>query len=173
MYTFEKSIFINRPQQEVFDFVTNPANATQWESTTESAEWISDGPPGVGSTINVVIKLGWLKITTELEITDWNPFNMYSYKGSDSNLQAGSKIKFEANENGTQVTQNSQIEGVGLMKLLEGLFGRQAKKSKMAAIMMLSSFYWKQTRLKSRVRMFLFAGVLTTSYQPAENRPSI
>ena len=128
MYTFEKSIFINRPQQEVFEFVTNPANSTKWESTMESAEWTSDGPPGVGSTIKVVIKMMWLKIDTELEITDWDPFNMYSYKGSDGNLQAGSKIRFEANENGTQVTQNSQIEGVGFMKLLEGLFGRQAEK---------------------------------------------
>jgi len=26
MYKFESSIFINRPVQEVFDFVTNPAN---------------------------------------------------------------------------------------------------------------------------------------------------
>ena len=128
MYTFEKSIFINRPQQEVFEFVTNPANSTKWESTMESAEWTSDGPPGVGSTIKVVIKMMWLKIDTELEITDWDPFNMYSYKGVDGNLQAGSKIRFEAKENGTQVTQNSQIKGVGFMKLLEGLLGRQAEK---------------------------------------------
>ena len=29
MYKFEKSVFINRPQQEVFDFVTNLANDAQ------------------------------------------------------------------------------------------------------------------------------------------------
>jgi len=128
MYTFEKSIFINRPQQEVFDFVTNPANAAQWESTTESAEWTTDGPPGVGSTIKVVIKLGWRKIESEIEITDWDPFNMYSYMGADGNLQAASKKRFEPKENGTQVTLNAQIKGVGFLKLLEGLVGRQAEK---------------------------------------------
>ena len=45
MYTFEESIFINRPQQEVFDFVTNPANNTHWSSTTEFAEVTTDAPP--------------------------------------------------------------------------------------------------------------------------------
>ncbi len=39
MFTYEKSIFINRPQQEVFDFLYNPANDPQWRSSVESAEW--------------------------------------------------------------------------------------------------------------------------------------
>ena len=128
MYTFEKSIFINRPQQEVFDFVTNPANATQWESSTESAEWTTDGRPGVGSTIEVVIKMGWRTIQSEIEITEWDPFNIFSYRGSDGNLHGASKVTFEPKENGTQVTLSAQIKGAGFAKLLEGLVGRLAKK---------------------------------------------
>ena len=66
MYTFEKSIFTNRPPQEVFDFVTNPADHAQWQSGTEAAEWTSDGPPGVGSTFEVVAKFMGRKIETEV-----------------------------------------------------------------------------------------------------------
>lgn len=60
MYTFEKCIFINRPQQEVFDFVTDPANHTLWQRTTLSSEWAPDESPGVGSTIKSVVKL-WMQ----------------------------------------------------------------------------------------------------------------
>jgi uncharacterized protein YndB with AHSA1/START domain len=128
MYTFEKRVFINRTQQEVFEFVTNPANSPQWEKTILSAEWTSDGLPTVGSTFKIIIKFGILKMKTEFEITEWDPFTMYSYKMADRNLQGRTRIKFESKETGTQVTQNSQIQGKGLMKLLEGLFGRQSEK---------------------------------------------
>ena len=56
MYTFEKSIFINRPPQEIFDFITNPANDAQWRSSSLSAEWTSEGPVGLGSTQRSVDK---------------------------------------------------------------------------------------------------------------------
>ena len=32
MFKFEKSIMINRPQQEVFDFVTDLANDSKWQT---------------------------------------------------------------------------------------------------------------------------------------------
>jgi len=56
MYTFEKSIFINRDQQEVWDFISNPVNNTQWKRGAISAEWTSEGPPGVGATLREVAK---------------------------------------------------------------------------------------------------------------------
>ena len=49
MFTIEKSIFINRPQQEVFDFTSDPANAHKWQSQVLSVEWSSESPHGVGS----------------------------------------------------------------------------------------------------------------------------
>ena len=50
MFSVEKSIFINRPQREVFDFESNPANAHKWETQVISVERSSEGPHGVGST---------------------------------------------------------------------------------------------------------------------------
>jgi carbon monoxide dehydrogenase subunit G len=43
MYTFEKSTYIERPPSDVFDFVTNPSNASSWQSGVESAGWTSAG----------------------------------------------------------------------------------------------------------------------------------
>ena len=56
MYKFTKSIFINRSQQDVFDFLSNPANLTKWASVVEFAEWTSTDIPGIGSTYKQVVK---------------------------------------------------------------------------------------------------------------------
>jgi uncharacterized membrane protein len=50
MYKFTKNVVINRSQQDVFNFLSNPTNMPQWQSAVESAEWTSTGTPGVGST---------------------------------------------------------------------------------------------------------------------------
>jgi carbon monoxide dehydrogenase subunit G len=128
MYKFEKSVFIDRPQQEVFDFVSNPANSPQWEGGIESAEWTTDGPPGVGSMIKVVFKIGLFKMAFEPEITEWDPFNMYGYEGSMLGIQGASIYRFEAHENGTQVTMNAQLRGKGIARLSESMMGKNAEK---------------------------------------------
>ena len=128
MYTFEKSIFTNRPPQEVFDFVTNPANHAQWQSGTESAEWTSDGPPGVGSTFEVVAKFMGRKIKTEVEITGWDPPKMYGFKLVAGPFPVAGTSRFEQNDNCKHMTLAGQINSAGFFKLAEGLVGKQTEK---------------------------------------------
>ena len=128
MFTYEKSLFINRPQQEVFDFVSNPANNTQWQSTTEAAEWTSEGPPGVGSTERSVVRFLGRKIDTTNEITIWDPPRQYGFKSVSGPFPLEVTMKFESQEIGTQLTVNLQAEFGGFFKIAEGLVGKQAVK---------------------------------------------
>jgi len=128
MYKFANSIFINRPVQEVFDFVTNPANNAQWQSGTESAEWTSDGPPGVGSTIKAVANLLGRKIEVELKVTGWDPPNQWSLKNIGGPIPLEATSKFEAQGDGTLLTETGQAEIGGFFKLAEGLVGKQLEK---------------------------------------------
>ncbi len=73
MFTIETTIFMDRPQQEVFDFVTNPDNTPKWQSQVISSEYISEGPPGVGSINRSVSKFLGREINTTSEITVWDP----------------------------------------------------------------------------------------------------
>ena len=57
MGKFTLSVFINRPQQHVFDFLSNPANLSKCSSDFESAEWTSADAPGIGSTYRVSANL--------------------------------------------------------------------------------------------------------------------
>ena len=50
MGQFSLSIFINRSQQDVFDFLSNAANFQRWMPLMQSAAWTSSGEPGVVTT---------------------------------------------------------------------------------------------------------------------------
>ena len=128
MYMFEKSIFINRPPQDVFDYITNPDNDSNWRSTAVSAEWTSDGPVGVGSTQRTVGKFLGRKIDSTNEVTVWDPPNQFSFKSVGGSIPLELSQKLVAKDNGTQLTINAQAELAGFFKLAEGLVGKQAEK---------------------------------------------
>jgi carbon monoxide dehydrogenase subunit G len=128
MYKIEKSILINRPQQEVFDYLTDPAKSAEWQSGVNSSEWTSDDPPGVGSTRRTSARLLGRKIDTEVEITEWDPPNRVSSKVVSGPVPAEFTQTFEAQGDGTLLSFTAQAEIGGFFKLAEGLAGRQLEK---------------------------------------------
>lgn len=47
MQKFTTSVYINRSQQNVFDFLSKPLNYPQWMPLMQTAVWTSGGEPGV------------------------------------------------------------------------------------------------------------------------------
>ena len=127
MATYEKSIFIDRPQQEGWDFFTDPANSNQG-STTESAEWTSEGPPGVGSTQRSAGKILGRKFESTSEITIWDPPNEHGYKSTSGPFPWEFTTKLEPKENGTQLNVSGTAEVGGFFKIAEGLVVKQLTK---------------------------------------------
>jgi carbon monoxide dehydrogenase subunit G len=131
MYKFTKSIFINRPQQDVFDFLSNPVNLTKWQPAVELAEWTSTGTPGIGSTYKLVVNMLGRKSETVFEIKSWDPPNRYSYKSVNMSHPAESieaLITLEPKENGTQLTFEAHLVAASIFKIVEGVFGKMAEK---------------------------------------------
>ena len=128
MFTFEKRIFIDRTSQEVFDFVSDPANDNKWKNTAGSSEWTSEGPPGVGSTIRSVDKFLGRKMESTFEITAWDPPNRYGQKVVSGSVPFEYTIKFDSMESGTQLTVSGAAEPGGFFKIAEGLVGKQLEK---------------------------------------------
>lgn len=131
MYKFTKSVFINRSQQTVFDFLSNPANMPKWQPAIISAEWISADTAGVGSTYRVLVKMFGSKAESLFEITYWDPPNRYSYRSTRISPPAESietVITLAPKENGTQLTFEAQIGAVSKLRFLEGMLGKVAEK---------------------------------------------
>ncbi len=128
MYRFEHSVFINRPPQDVFDFVTSPANSPKWQGSVENAEWTSESPVGVGSTWRSVATFLGRKLESIIEITSWDPPNGHSFKSISGPIPFENTLRFESKDNGTQLHISGQAEIGGFFKLAEGLVGKQVEK---------------------------------------------
>ncbi len=128
MFEVKKSIFINRPQQEVFDFSTDPTNDPKWRESSISAEWTSEGPVRVGSTAHTVDKLMGREMESTNEVTAWDPPNEYGFKTVGGPMPFEATMKFESKGAGTQLTLSGQAEVGGFFKLAEGLVRQQLEK---------------------------------------------
>ena len=128
MATFTVTTFINRPLQEVFDFMSNPANFAQWQSGTKSAKWASEGPVGVGSIFHSVGEMMGCEMKMDLEITQWSPPTVWGIKGKSGPMKFEAISKFESKDGGTQVTQTFEGEVGGFFSIAEGLAIKQLQK---------------------------------------------
>ena len=128
MRTLEFSVFIDRPQQQVFDFMTNLDNDHLWQNGLISSEWSTPEPAGVGSIKQVVTRFMGREMQATVEYTAWERPNGYAFKGGAGPFSITATTKFEAQENGTLVTSAAQVEASGIMKLMEGLVVRRAEK---------------------------------------------
>jgi carbon monoxide dehydrogenase subunit G len=128
MLTWENSIFINRPQQEIWDFVSNPANFAHLSSGNEPAEWTSEGPPGVGSTLREAGKVFGRRMEGTSQVIVWDPPNEFSRKYISGAFQGEGTMKLESKENGTQFTAYGQVELGVITKIAGGLISKLLKR---------------------------------------------
>jgi carbon monoxide dehydrogenase subunit G len=131
MGKFTLSAFFNRSQQDVFDFLSDPANLSKWDPDFESAEWTSGGVPGIGSTYRASGKRLGSEKDGFFEIIQWDRPNRYSYKAKERMFlfeHAEIAITLKPKDNGTEATCEYQFEIVGRLKFVEGFVARLGKK---------------------------------------------
>jgi uncharacterized protein YndB with AHSA1/START domain len=131
MGKFTASVFINRSQQDVFDFLSDPAIKHKWMPMLESAVWTSSGEPGVGSTVRAVMKSAGKQTEMPIEITQWDVPNRYSYKMLTVPFPMKAmahSFRLEPENGGTRVTQVGEFETVGILRFATGWIGKFATK---------------------------------------------
>ena len=131
MQKFTVNVFINRSQQGVFDFLSDPVNLPKWDSDFESAEWILSDAPGIGSIYRASGKRLGSQKDGLFAIIQWDRPNRYSYKVKERMFlfeQAETAITLKPKDNGTEATCEYQFEIVGRLKFAEGFVARMGKK---------------------------------------------
>ena len=127
MGKLEFSVFINRSQQEVFDFLSNPANLSRWSAAYNSAAWTSDDAPDVGSTYRVSVTLLGSKKEGLVEIVQWNRPNLFGNRMITRAFpieRLEQTISLKPEGSGTQVTFESKFELVRGLKFAEDFLGK-------------------------------------------------
>jgi hypothetical protein len=117
MAMFTLSFFIDRPQQEAFDLLSNPGNIHPWTPLTPSAAWAFNGAPGVSSTCRGIRKTLGQDTELQIEVTRWDP--PYRYGIKIRNEQCPFEVMqyvytLEPEDGGTRVTLDCESEWVSL-----------------------------------------------------------
>jgi carbon monoxide dehydrogenase subunit G len=128
MITFEKNIYIDRPPQVVFDYMSDPKKDSEWRSGSDFAEWITDDPVGVGSKMRSVNSFMGRKVEAVAEITSWDPPHHYSFKSIGGSFPSEFRFSLRPEGSGTQLISSGEIAFSRILKVLEWLFGGQIKK---------------------------------------------
>ena len=70
MIKFEVSIAIEKPVEEVFEFVAEGENGSKWNSAVKSVRKISEGPVNVGTKYSMIRQLSNGSAENTYEVVD-------------------------------------------------------------------------------------------------------
>ena len=132
MQKFTVSVFINRPQQDVFDFLSNPVNFERWMPLMQSAAWTSSAEPGVGTTGRGIMKMAGREMELLLEVTRWDVPGRLGFKilNNPFPMEAMEYVyRLEPEDDGTRLTLDGEFELVRVLRFAGGLMGKMYVKS--------------------------------------------
>jgi len=110
MMKFENSVIIKQPVNEVFDFVTNLNNNTQWQTDILELEITSEGHLKLGSTYRCVNRFMGQRIETEGVVTDYVPDRRCAYRITSGSVAGESIFYFEAVNGATKFTTTANLD---------------------------------------------------------------
>ena len=128
MVKLEGSVVINRPIEEVFAFLTNPENSSQWQGSVLESKQTSEGPRGVGTTGQVVSQFLGRRIESTWEVTEYELNRKTTSKSTSGPVPYELSATLETVDEGTRVTLVGEYEIGGFFKLAEPLVARMGQR---------------------------------------------
>ena len=123
MIQFSKSVVINRPIQDVFDYSVDPAKTAVWMD--DIAEHTHNGALEVGSTGTRLVKFMGPKLGGNYGMTAFNPPYKSCIKAISDPFQAKVCQSYEEVHGGTQFTFDFKWETRSFLKVAEWLVKKE------------------------------------------------
>ena len=128
MVTIDFSLVIQRPAEEVFDYLADPEKVVMWQAWAVEIEQESEGPRGVGTRFRDVRKFLGRRIESSIEFTEYEPPKTLSLKVSTGPIPFRIRQSLESADGATRVVVHAEGEPGGFFKLAEPLVGRAAER---------------------------------------------
>ena len=128
MTTFQHSVVIERPLEEVWDYVIDPANDPVWQGMVIEARSSAGEPMRVGTRIDEVVQFLGRKFDVTLEVTEHEPMKRSAIRASKAPVPMTGSYEFEPVDGGTRFTLQGETDAHGLFKLAEPAFARIARR---------------------------------------------
>jgi hypothetical protein len=125
---FERTLVVERSPEEVFDYLSNPANDVDWRESTMEADWVTDPPPGIGSRFKSVDKFLGRRFQYTSEITRWDRPHAYGAKTLDGTARVEFTAELTPLDSGTSLSLHGQARFVGILGYFERFVAKQFHK---------------------------------------------
>jgi uncharacterized protein YndB with AHSA1/START domain len=127
------TIDINRPQDEVFAYVTDPATFAEWQAGVVGGGIQGGATPVVGSKCVTTRRIGGAERESTSEVTKLEPPTSWPVHGIDGPIRATVDVTVEPLDGSAQsrVTIEVDFEGHGIGKLLVPLIVRRQARNEM------------------------------------------
>ena len=126
----EQTFFVSRPPEVVFDYLTNPANLADWQTSKTSVEPLRDGSPRLGTRVRERTKPpGGKEFEQIVEFTEFDrPVRVHAHI-VEGPYPIDGTWSFESDGDGTRVRFVAEGELRGAMRVLQPvtklIMGRQ------------------------------------------------
>ena len=137
MIRIETRVVINRPIDEVFEFVSDVENNPLWQSSVIEGRQTSTGPLGVGTTIITISRYLGLRIKSDWVVVEYEPNKKYVAKSISGRGQAKGTWAFVPGTNGTRVELVAEMRLGGLIRIGEPILkivGQRETEKEFAAL---------------------------------------
>jgi uncharacterized protein YndB with AHSA1/START domain len=116
----EETFFVSRPREVVFDYLTDPSNLADWQTSKTSVEQLSDGPPRLGTRVRERTKPpGRKEFEQIVEFTEFvRPRRVHIHIVEGPYPVDGTWF-FEPHGDGTRVRFVAEGEMRGVMRILQ------------------------------------------------------
>jgi len=120
MQAIERTITVDTPLREVWDYLSDFTNTESWDPPTESTVRVS-GAGGVGTVYKNVSKVVGRDVEIEYTVVQSEPERLLQLRGETSSMRMLDTITFEGGPSGTTVTYRAEFHPQGAAKLAEPL----------------------------------------------------
>jgi NAD(P)-dependent dehydrogenase (short-subunit alcohol dehydrogenase family)/carbon monoxide dehydrogenase subunit G len=119
MITLRETIEVPRPVDDVFAYVSNFANAAQWDPGVAESTKTSPGRVGVGTVFSLSVRFGPRSIPMAYVIRVYEPPSRVVLEGTGDSVHALDDIAFAATPRGTRIIYTADITLRGAVGMLE------------------------------------------------------
>ena len=126
----EQSFGVRRPPEDVFAYMTDPANLASWQPSKVAVEPLTDGPPRQGYRLRERTKIGPRQWDQVVEFTEFEPGRTLATHILEGSMPVDGRWTFVRDgAGGTRVHFVAEGALTGVARLLERLLRRGIERS--------------------------------------------
>jgi uncharacterized membrane protein len=144
MINVEKSIIIQRPVEEVFNYVSNLTHSAEWQNGLTEVRQITEQPLGVGTRYALVRTFMGRKMEANNEITEFTLGVKVAFKTISGPIPLEASYQFEPAEMGTKLTSKIEMQPKGFVSLAEPLISASLQRDVEASLNVLKNMLESQ-----------------------------